>query len=421
MIEKLFIGNTTNLSKKVYFWTVLSGTFYSASTYILFLICSWFLGGYWAGVFSIVMSIGQQLVTIGYFNTRTFQVSDVKGQFEFSDYFVSKLITSAIMLAACFIWCFAGGFTKEKTIAVFFMTIFKIGEAIADVCQGLYQQKGRYDISGRCVFWETLGCVLCFALTIIVSRNLILGLFVLAFSYILLVFVFEKKLVDYFADLKIKFVFAKQKSLFIECLPLFVNSFLLVYINNSSKYALDRYESPEKLANFNAIFMVAFVVNLLAGFILKPIISVIANHYANNEWGKIKKIIIRQISFIIVITLICIMGAYLLGIPVLSMVSGLDLSSYRMILCIVIFGGAFNAIYQLFSYVIIIFRKQYACFWGSVIAAVIVTVAVFGLVSQFGVWGATIGYVFSMMLLAGIYFIMTLYFMKKIRGGEHAL
>lgn len=421
MIEKFFMGNTDNLSKKVYFWTVLSGTFYSASTYILFLICSWFLGGYWAGVFSIVMSMGQQLVTIGYFNTRTFQVSDVKEQFEFSDYFVSKLVTSAIMLIVCFVWCVAGGFEKEKAIALFFMTLFKIGEAFADVCQGLYQQKGRYDISGRCVFWETVGCVFCFALTIIITRNLMLGVLALALSYIIMVFVFEKKLVNHFSDLKIKFNFVKQKSLFIECLPLFINSFLLVYINNSAKYALDRYESPEKLANFNAIFMVAFVVNLMAGFILKPIISVIANYYANNEWDKIKKIMVRQICFISLITIVGIVGAYLLGIPVLSLVSGLDLSSYKMILCVVIFGGAFNAIYQLFSYVIIVFRKQYACFWGSVVAAIIVTVAVFGLTSQFGVWGATIGYVFSMALLAGIYFVMTLYFMKKIRGGEHAL
>lgn len=413
MIEKIFVGKDENIPKKVYYWTVLSGIVYSGSSYLMFLICSQLLGAYQAGIFSLSMSVGQQLVTIGYFNTRAFQVSDIRGQFAFSDYFVSKIITATAMVIVCIVWIIVGGFTREKAIVVLWITLFKCGEAIADVCQGLYQQNGRYDISGRCVFYETVLCIGAFGVAVFISRNLIVSVSVLAVIYVVSVLIIEGRLVTLFGKFSLKFDFQKQKALFHECLPLFINSFILMYINNAAKYALDLYETPEMLAAFNTIFMVAFVINLLAGFILKPVISVMAEYYANHEWNQFVRIIVRQLVLILGITILCISGAYLLGIPVLSAISGIDLSGYRMILCLILFGGAFNAIYQVFQYAIIIMRKQYACFWGSVVAAVITTLLVFSMVKVWGITGATLGYVVTMILLASIYAVMTYIFCRK--------
>lgn len=413
MIKRFFIGTEEKLSQKTYFWTIISGLAYSSSTYIMFLVCSLFLGAYWAGIFSIAMSISQQLVTVGYFNTRTYQVSDIKEQFTFSDYFMSKVLTSFLMLVMFVIWILHSGYSSDKVIAAFVLTLFRVGEVFADVCQGLYQQKGRYDITGRCVFVETVIFLAAFSISVIVTRDLLFSLGILAISYIFSFVFIERKLLGHFSTLKLKFNFAKQKELIMECFPLFLNSFLLVYINNASKYAVDKYISSEQLARFNTIFMVAFVINLLAGFLLKPIVTVMAVNYGNGEWNSFFQRILKQLFYIAGITVVCIGGAYVLGIPVLSLVSGYDLEGYRTILCLVLIGGSLNAVYQIFQSAIIIMRKQSACFWGTVVAAGITMIFVPMLTRHFGVMGATVGYVSSMLLLSMIYALMVWFYYRK--------
>ena len=53
---------------------------------------------YEGGVYSIALAIGQQLVTIGYFNVKTYQASDIKEKFTFSDYLVNRFVTTFLML-----------------------------------------------------------------------------------------------------------------------------------------------------------------------------------------------------------------------------------------------------------------------------------------------------------------------------------
>ena len=100
IISRIFIKDEEAVMKKTYLWTVLSGLAYSASTFLMLLVTTNLMGAYAGGIFSIALTIGQQLVTVGYFNVRTFQVSDVKGQFAFRDYFTSRMLTTGVMFAA---------------------------------------------------------------------------------------------------------------------------------------------------------------------------------------------------------------------------------------------------------------------------------------------------------------------------------
>ena len=98
--------------KKTYFWTVLAGMLYAGSSFVMSLGVSNVLGAAAAGIFAIAMSIGNQLVTIGYYNMRTFQVSDVLEKYSFGDYCASRLITTAAMAVVGVIWIAAGGYPR---------------------------------------------------------------------------------------------------------------------------------------------------------------------------------------------------------------------------------------------------------------------------------------------------------------------
>lgn len=422
IIRKWFLPQRQkNKLQKTYIWSVLSGGLYSTSTFLMFWVITLLCGPYEAGIFTMAMSVGQQLVTIGYFNVRTYQVSDVRQVYSFSDYFMFRVSTCLIMGAGGILWMVLGDFQGEKLAAVAILLVFKTGEAFADVIEGLFQQRDRYDAAARCMFWETALFLGTFAVTLAAGRNLSTALLAMTLVYLISVAVIDGSLVGAFDRIRFGIHPERQKQLFFACLPLFLNSFLVLYINNASKYAIDRLAGAEELACFNIIYMPAFVINMLGGFLLKPMLSSLSLRFQEKEFGGFAGILRRQALYIGGVTVLCVTGAWILGIPVLSFIYKTDLAPYREELCILVLAGAFSALYLMFQYALIIMRHQYASLAGCTVTALAAWLLIPVLVESWSVTGAAFGYLMLMILISGIYFAMTLYYYRKEKRKSHVL
>ena len=146
MIKKFFMSSEYSM-KQTYIWTVLAGIIYAGSSFIMQMTTSKYIGVGQAGILSLALAVGNQLVTIGFYNIRTFQVSDVTEKYKFSDYCMLRVITVSAMLIAGVFWITLGNYNVVKMAAIMAAVIFRAVEAISDVLEGRYQQKGRYDIS----------------------------------------------------------------------------------------------------------------------------------------------------------------------------------------------------------------------------------------------------------------------------------
>ena len=100
---------------------------------------------------------------------------------------------------------------------------------------------------------------------------------------------------------------------------------------------------------------------------------------------------------------VVLLGAWLLGIPILSLLSGLKLDSYLVNLLILVVGGAFTAIAALLFQAITIMHYQTVAFGIYLIVIVISIVLDLILIRTIGLLGASIGYMVQMMLLYGVY------------------
>lgn len=412
MIKKFFMPDN-NTMKQTYFWTVLAGMTYAGSSFLMSMVTSNLLGAAMAGVLALALSIGNQLVTIGYYNIRTFQVSDVREKYSFSDYCGSRILTISAMLLVGVIWIILGGYSDIKLAAIIFMMLFKVGEAISDLLEGRYQQKERYDVSCRGVFVKTVVFLLVFIGVMVATRNLIAALAALAVIYAGSIMVIDSRLIGSFGGIQVEFHWKRQLELLFAGLPLFINSFLTAYILNASKYAVDKYYKSEFLGTFNALYMMAFVINMFASFVLKPIISSLAVKYSDGDIRGFVYLMMRQLIIIACITVICILGAYLVGVQILSILFGIDLYDYRMELCLLLVGGSFTAVYQMLQYGIVIIRHQYSCLVGCGITTVFTFLFTPVLTKRFAVLGASISYLGSMVLLSAIFMGFFVYYLKK--------
>ena len=94
------------------------------------------------------------------------------------------------------------------------------------------------------------------------------------------------------------------------------------------------------------------------------------------------------------------------------MISGLDLGAYRIEVVIVMLGGSMNAIITIFYYVLTVMRKQMLVLAGCAVGFVFALVVPFLFVRAYGLTGAVVSYVITMMTTVVVFGIFIMYNMK---------
>ena len=203
------------------------------------------LGASWAGIFAIAWAAAQLMQSVGWFSMRQFQVSDVEDQFEFRDYFSSKFLTSGAMLIGGLLYGMAYGYSRQKLGLTFLFCCFMTADVFADVFSGFFQHKNKLHLAGKSYVvrvWMSFAVILVILMT---TRSLTAAFTAaLAVSAVWLA-VFDLPLAKCLDLVRIQFRWKKQKELFGECVPLFLGSFLLIFIMNISKNGINTYLSDE--------------------------------------------------------------------------------------------------------------------------------------------------------------------------------
>lgn len=385
---------------------------------IMLMVLTRVLGLADAGIFTIAYANANLFLTIGKYGMRNFQVSDVNGQFTFYEYLMSRIFTVSLMIAVSIVFVvYVGnknGYSMEKSLIIIWMSLFKVVDAFEDVFHGLYQQRGRLDIAGKAMTLR-LGTTILFFLTgLLILKNLLIVLiFITCFTGILLI-VFTRWSYKLFERaVEKRYSFYNVLGIMKICFPLFLGSFLSFYIGNAPKYAIDGVLNDELQACYGFIAMPVFVIGLLNNFVFNPMIykmSVLWDKGKKNEF--LKKFII-QVMIVIGITLVCIVGAYLVGIPILSFLYNTDLSLYKYELLILLLGGGFLALSGLLVTVITIIRFQNSLMFGYIIVSILAYTLSKIAVEQYSIRGAAGLYAILTAVLCFLFFIFLGYGLKR--------
>ena len=100
-----------------------------ASVFLLFAVTR-ISGQTDAGIFSLAFSTAQMMLTIGYYEMRAFQVTDITTVYSFSDYLMSRILTCILMIVASVFFVWLSGYTPEKALIVVLVCVFKMFDAL---------------------------------------------------------------------------------------------------------------------------------------------------------------------------------------------------------------------------------------------------------------------------------------------------
>lgn len=406
--SKLF--TTTNIEKSAYIWNTSASTLNAFMTVLILMFISRIDPISDAGVFTIAFAVGNLMLTLGMYGIRQYQVSDVKDKYSFHDYLFTRGTTCLIMVFVSLVYVGShfinGMYTKEKSLIIIFVCLAKTVDAFEDVFHGMFQKEGRLDVAGKILFIRLVGYIGVYICCYIGTRSLMAASFLGLVISLLLSLALNGLAVKKFTCKHGKLSLVRTGKLLLECFPLFISSYLVMYIANAPKYAIDKVLDSEAQACFNYIFMPVFVIGLMSQFVYQPIIGKLSLMWHKRQIKELQGLMMRQCAIIGVLSGFVLICGIFLGIPVLSFLFSVDLGNYKRHFIILLIGGVFLAYVYFFQMIMTIIRRQNLLTVGYCFLYVVFLLFGSVIVKSFGLMGISLFYMGGLAGLAVIFMIL---------------
>lgn len=383
-------------------WYIFGSIFYGFTSLIYMIIITRLIDIDATGQFSFAFAVASTFYVIGVYFGMAFQVTDNSDKYSDTDFIFNRFTTCIIMIVLTLLFSIINGYDSIKFFLVLLLVIYRGVDAMLDSTHAIIQKKDRMYKNGILTFVRTLFLIGTFLITALLFKNLVISI-----VSITIVDIIYSLLIEYAAVKKLikptKYSTTKNIMLLIEGFPVFLFSFLAMLILNSPKYAIDANLSNSLQGIFGIIFMPSSFMSLISLYLIHPFLNDISMNINNNDQASQNRLMIKLTTIIILFGLIVTVIAYILGIPVLELMYGINLSNHRLGLVIIMIGTILYSIYGLFSMIFLAMRKNF----HQVIILVIVSILSYFIcdcfVSNYGIMGASYAYLLVMFIQVLLY------------------
>ncbi|MBE5971731.1 MAG: lipopolysaccharide biosynthesis protein [Lachnoclostridium sp.] len=412
---RLIIGKDDgNLEKQNIVWNMIGSFLYAFASMILSIAVVQIAGEDAGGVFTFAFStLGQHMFTIAYFGIRPFHITDTGNQYTFGEYLGLRWFTCAAALLVGMAFVAVNGYSFEKAMSVIYLVAYKVIDGLADAYEAEFQRNGRLYLTGKSNAFRTILSVGVFLTVLGMTDRLMIASGAAVVAQIAGFLVCDVLVIRELPTVDWTIRSGKRVKLLKDNTLLFFSVVIDFYIFSASKYAIEACMTDGDMAVFGAIFMPTSVINLVAGFVIRPFLTKMSLSWELNDRKRFVRSIGILAGVISALTVLALGCAWFLGIPVLSLLySNISyaLADCRPAFVLIILGGALNAFMSLFYYAMVIMKMQKYIFgvygvvgvmavlisnpfveWGGILggalAYVILTAALMVLFGAFVCWG----------------------------------
>lgn len=371
-----------------------------------------------AGIFSIAYATATILYTLAMYSGRLCQVTDIENKIKDKDYIANRALTCLLMIIGATVFLLIKKYSGFKTTIFALLAIFKGLEAFSDILYGVMQKNDILYKSGMSLTAKGFIGIFAFLIVDLITRDLRLACLAVIIVNVAILIIYDyiivtKKLINTTDKVNMQNVVSILKSEFF----VFVNSFAGIYILNAPKYAIDNFLSEDIQAIYGYIMMPATVMTLFTQFIVMPFLGKLKDMYEKKLLKDIEKVTFKIKLIVIAFGAFAVLAAFLLGPEFLGLVYGLDLTAYRINLCIIIGSYIFYAISYINLVTLTTIRHTFVQFVIYIISMVIAFIGSNLLVRTFnlGINGATLSCTTTLAIQFILYTVVTKVIMYKER------
>ncbi len=418
-----FLTHSENIDRAAGVYNMAASLLNSFQSVIFLMVLTRVAGTEEAGMFTIAFAYSNMFLTVAKYGMRHYQASDRHEEFSFRQYVISRALSCIGMLvigAVCIgATAAANGYSDRKCGIMLWMLLLRLPDAIEDVWYGRYQQRGRLDVAAKAMtvrmVWE-IAVYLLLTVTTKDQYKAVVGTSVLNLAALVYVLhatsgVFGPA--EAGRDEGNREDIADAFRLLRNCCPLFLGSFLTIYVTNAPKYAIDAILSDEEQAYYGYLSMPVSMIGLLGGFLFIPMLYEFTRLWDEGALAVFRKRCVRIAGMVAGITGACLAAAFAAGIPVLSLLFHADLSAHRGDLLILLAGGGFSALAAFLNAIVTVMRRQKELLFGYAATAVLAALVSNETVRLAGMRGASLLFAGLMAVQCGCFAAVMMRGMRK--------
>ena len=404
----LLIKTGPDKEKQNIIWNMIGSFCYAFASMVLSFLVMRIIGKEQGGIFSFGYStFGQQMFILAYFGIRPFQITDGAGEYRFGDYLHHRFLTCGAAVLAGAGYLLISGYTPEKAAIIFLLVCYKVIDGFADVYESEFQRNGNLHLTGKSNTFRTILSVGTFLVVLTAGRNLMTACVAAAAAQMAGVVLFDQVVLRRLPGVDYGWDKSRLKPLTAGTALLFVSVFLDFYIFSAAKYAIDARLDDVASGYFNIIFMPTSVINLAAGFVIRPVLTKLTDDWNLKNYQGFTAVLKKITAVIGALSVLAVALAWVLGRPVLRILEMIlgdayagSLVEYHGPFVLIVLGGGFYAILNLYYYVLVILRRQNVIFGIYVVLTLLAAVVAPWMVEQAGIAGASYAYLTLMIVMA---------------------
>ena len=409
----------SKVKKRDYFWNSLGVFSQTITSPILLIVVSRTHGEAGVAIFTLLFSYSIMLWAFNLWGGRTYQVSDLKGEFSLSGYLVVRLLLGIASLVLAIIISIISGFDLYTLILLVMLTLFKTIEAVAETLFGVLQTNNQLFMAGKSLFLKSILGVGLFVLVDILTNSLLLATIAIMMINLFLLICYDyfsvRKWVNYHLKRIYTYVpeaYAIMKKTGLVCI---VSAITAVTINIPRVFLFIFHD--DELARFGIIAQGVTVASLVIAFIIQPRILGLSKELITNRYEHFSKSVNWLIFITAIMGVLITIGTAFIGAPVLYLIFRIDLSGHWIALITMIIGGIMNAFVLLLFNVLTIMREMMKLFITLIVTNVILILMCIWMVSYWALLGASLAYLICMCVQAIIVFVIYRNSIKRLSGS----
>lgn len=369
-----------------------------------------------AGVFSLAMSISNVFSAMANCGTRTYQVSDISGQFTQNQYLLNRSFTIIASFLLCGIYLlFDSSYSKCEAISIMAYLLYSNSILLSDIICGTLQVRGRLELNGYSYIIKGIACLCSFLLAYAYFHNLPLSIAIMGAITLLLTLVYDLK---YYretekikwpsrADLKAAFYICKV------CLPLLVLTILPITVIAYPRRLINLYLGNKMLGYYSSLFTPTVVISTMMPAMFLGLMPKIAEMWENGDRRSLETLTSKCYLAIVAITFFVAILALIGGKIAIKIIFGEEILPYFNLLYLAVLASGLNSMTICGRLILTSFRKSG---WATCTAGIelLLTVVLSGyLVSEMGIYGGAVVLIISYGIHAALQAVMIRYFMVR--------
>ncbi len=391
----------------------MQNTLWNAAGCVFYLGCQWLTTvlvvrisqDYSAsGNLAFAMAVGIIFASIALYKIRTFQVSDLHGEYSESEYATFRLVTILLGFCVCAVYL---PITSQCSMSLIIPSaaylLFKADESFSDVIYGIYQQNGRMDFIGVSQFARGVLSLGCFSVGLYLTKNLTCAILLMTLGCFLVTCLYDLRHARLFADIRPRFVAASLKGLAKTCFTAMVASLLANSIVSVVRQYFGIEFGSEQLGYYASVATPAVLIQVAASYLYSPLIGTLAQKLEEGRAAFLRSFVKTLVLLLVVVGIFIGLLSFF-GNTLLALAFGQSIADYAYLFPYVLIATASIGVLFYVNDVLIIKRCMRWMLVSNALALVCALVAAVALTHAIGmnginfsiVIGAVAGIVFGM-------------------------